>query len=615
MRRLVENRLFSLADLLLVVVSGLAWIWIPKYGIWFTLLAFLPWAVRLLAGHPPFQRTPLDWLIVIFLLTAWIGYWAAYDRMAAWVKVWLIVTAVLLYYALSAQPKQNLVYVSILSFCIALGLSIHFFLTYDFTANGGWLANWWMNYRPQVDWPAVPHGYTSGLLFLTSTFAFYWLWSVWTKTLRHFTIATRLLLALGAGAVTCAFLVSVSRGVWTIVIGALLLSIFWKAPKLAGLTSRVRRFFPVMVLACVAAMMALVYVGPARRQGTTIPGPYGSDSRAELLARAAYLVVDYPLTGGGLDSFPGLYSQYLLGIPHYYFTNSYNVFMDVTVEQGLIGGLSFILICLASIWLVSKAIVGTGSEQTRFFSWLGLLALIVTIVHGLLYDYLYNGAGTLLALFPVGTSMIGVMDRDASTGKGIHSPRTSLSPERNNIQIMVIVLALCMISILTLNVRGLISTWYANLGAVQLSQVELKDFPTNQWIGPEVAPEFENAQSSLRSAVEYEPGNVTANYRLGMIAMVSEDFPAASKDLALAHAEEPGHRGIIKALGYCYVWLGNLEKARPLLASIPEAKDELEVYVWWWAIHGRPDLSANAFQMVSRLEAFSSQQMVNGPIH
>ena len=285
--QIIGNRWFSLADLLLVIASGAAWILVPSYGICFTLIALLPWASRLLGGSRPFQRTPLDWLIALFLLTAWIGYGAAYDKAAAWAKVWLIVTAVLLYYALSAQPKQNLDYVSALSFCLALGLSVHFFLTYDFAANGGWLASWWMNYRPPVDWPAIHHGYTSGLLFLAGILAVYWLCGARTRAFGHFTVAIRVLLALGIGVITLAFLLTMSRGVWAIVMGALLISILWKAPELAGLATRarMRNLFPVLVLACLAALIALVYIGPARRAGPDAPGIYGSDLRAELLAR------------------------------------------------------------------------------------------------------------------------------------------------------------------------------------------------------------------------------------------------------------------------------------------------------------------------------------------
>ena len=132
MPSLVDNRWFALTDLLLVIMSAAAWVLVPRLEIWFSLIAFLPWILRFLAGHFPFQRTPFDWPIAIFLVTAWISYWAAYDKSAAGIKFLLIVSAILLYYALSAQPKQNLGTLSFLSFCFASAIAIYFFLTYDF---------------------------------------------------------------------------------------------------------------------------------------------------------------------------------------------------------------------------------------------------------------------------------------------------------------------------------------------------------------------------------------------------------------------------------------------------------------------------------------------------
>jgi thioredoxin-like negative regulator of GroEL len=88
--------------------------------------------------------------------------------------------------------------------------------------------------------------------------------------------------------------------------------------------------------------------------------------------------------------------------------------------------------------------------------------------------------------------------------------------------------------------------------------------------------------------------------------MLRQDFPAACKYLESARAQEPNHRGIIKSLGYCYVWSGNSEEAQALLAKIPEAKNELDSYVWWWSAQGRPDLSEKASIMASKL-GISSQ--------
>ena len=113
---------------------------------------------------------------------------------------------------------------------------------------------------------------------------------------------------------------------------------------------------------------------------------------------------------------------------------------------------------------------------------------------------------------------------------------------------------------------------------------------------------LELAESTLQSALQYDPQNQTANYRLGLISMLRQDFKTAAANLETAHQEAPNHRGIIKSLGYCYVWLGDMDKAQKLLDQIPEAQHEMKVYIWWWETQGRPDLSEKASLMVSRLD-------------
>ena len=232
--QLVDNRWFALTDLLLVIMSAAAWMLIPRFGIGFSLIALLPWVLRFLAGHLPFQRTPFDWLIAIFLATAWVSYWAAYDKSAAGIKFWLIVSAVLLYYALSAQPKQNLVFLSFLSFCFALALSFYFCLTYDFAGSGGRFAIWWMNHRPHVDWPAIHPDYVSGLILISTILAFYWLWNASKKSVGSAAVVMQLFLLLGMGMVALVFVLTLSRGIEVIGLGVLGLWILWRVSTLSG---------------------------------------------------------------------------------------------------------------------------------------------------------------------------------------------------------------------------------------------------------------------------------------------------------------------------------------------------------------------------------------------
>jgi hypothetical protein len=130
-----------------------------------------------------------------------------------------------------------------------------------------------------------------------------------------------------------------------------------------------------------------------------------------------------------------------------------------------------------------------------------------------------------------------------------------------------------------------------------MARVELAGFPSGKWEELDVLPQLAPAETALLSSLEADPVNRTANHRLGLIAMLRRDFPSAVRYLEIAHVQSPGHRGITKALGYCYVWLAQYDKAMVTLGEIPEAAGELDVYVWWWGVQGRSDLSGNASVM------------------
>jgi lipopolysaccharide biosynthesis regulator YciM len=134
-----------------------------------------------------------------------------------------------------------------------------------------------------------------------------------------------------------------------------------------------------------------------------------------------------------------------------------------------------------------------------------------------------------------------------------------------------------------------------------MAKAELAGFPTNQWADPSILPQLEQADAALRTALLSDPANRTANHRLGLIALLRRDFPSAAAFLEEAYRSAPNHRGVIKALGYCYAWLGEMEKARSFLSKIPEARTELDVYTWWWRTQGQPGLADRASTILSEL--------------
>jgi hypothetical protein len=355
-------------------------------------------------------------------------------------------------------------------------------------------------------------------------------------------------------------------------------------------------------LTFLVTLVIFVYIGPAILNSSVTQSDYGRNTRSELFLRSAYFLKDYPFIGGGLGSFPGLYSQYLLVIPHHYFTNSYNLFLDVAIEQGVIGGFVFLLIYVGSVWFGSQALLRIRTDDTMFFVWISFFVLMIVIVHGMLYDYLYSGIGTFLLFLPVGALMNGISQTvGGSDGRLLDLFSQLREPNIWNRSLPLAVGGV-LVFILVLFSGRIRSMWHANLGAVQLSQVELMGFPTGQWADSEIVPKLTSAEASLHTSLQLDPANQTANHRFGLISMLRTDFESAVGYLEVANKHAPGHRGIIKSLGYCYVWLGDFDSAQRLLAEIPEAGEELGIYIWWWGNRDRFDLSDRAFQMISRLE-------------
>ena len=120
-------------DLTCATIATVLWFALPQIGAWPLVLALLPWLLRFISTRRLTQRTPFDLPLALFVLTAALAVWAAYDRETAWSKFWLIVGAVLLFYAFAnARATPAMVRVGLLT-AFAVGLSLYFLATNDWT--------------------------------------------------------------------------------------------------------------------------------------------------------------------------------------------------------------------------------------------------------------------------------------------------------------------------------------------------------------------------------------------------------------------------------------------------------------------------------------------------
>ena len=93
---------FAYFNLFFAMMAAALWYLFPQLMAWPLLLGVVPWLFRFAHEGRWRWRTPFDWPLLLFLLTAAVSIWAAYDKEIAWAKFWTIVAGVLLFYAFAA---------------------------------------------------------------------------------------------------------------------------------------------------------------------------------------------------------------------------------------------------------------------------------------------------------------------------------------------------------------------------------------------------------------------------------------------------------------------------------------------------------------------------------
>jgi hypothetical protein len=494
----------------------------------------------------------------------------------------------------------------------------YFLLTHDWQA---WpadidlltqLGRRWMNLRPPVSAPALHPNIVGGIIAVL----FPPLVAI-TLYLHRKRSAKLLWLAVAVSVfVLFAFLFTSSRAAWISLSAALGIWLLWGLSHYIALAVRLNRKIVFIVtlagIVGVSLWQLLSFPGGPSAVTASLPGPDNTTTRLELWRQAWRLAGDFPFTGGGLAAFAGLYSNYIRVIPFFLFGYSHNFFLDVLLEQGVLGLLSLVGVILGSAWLLLTRF-GSESDPSRannpgmrdertdihLFRWAVFASLMTMVLHGLVDDALYGNLGTpLLFSFPgMAVALSGDPD-GVQHGLGI-----SVVPSRGAIIIAVL---FAVAGLAYLSRRVLLASWYTNLGAVEMARVELAGWPSNAWDDGRHVAALAPASDMFQRALSSNPENRTAQHRLGLVAMLRREYDDAVVHLEAAYDQDEGHRGIVKSLGYSYVWAGDLEKAVGQLAEIPEARDEMDVYSWWWGTQGRDDLAEQARSMVSRLDEAAS---------
>lgn len=356
-----------------------------------------------------------------------------------------------------------------------------------------------------------------------------------------------------------------SRGAW-VAVG--LAGLVWAAQRW-----RVARWLLALTLIGLLSLLLVFIIGGVEAvQPIPLAGlVFFRPDRLELYRLSSYLIQDAPFTGIGLGGqFAMNYSRYVLMIQVPYFTYSHNLFLQVWLEQGLLGLLALTTMAVTIGVRAWRGYRG-GGNLLHEVSAAGLLAIYV---HGAFDARQMVDLYTWLPFF----AMLGML---AAAGREIPGGRRDwLIPAGSGLALLLVILA---------SLGNLQATWSANLGSIHQAQVELGDHPDDHMADRQAA------KTLFEQAIAVNPMQRTARLRLGMLLLDERQFEAAVTNLDTAYTADPDNATTWKALGLAYAWRGEIARAAERLQRVPGMAAELNDWGGWWQSQGEVRLARYAY--------------------
>ena len=304
-----------------VFVAWGFWYRNPSAG-WSVAIALAPLALGLLVDQLPIRRTRADLPMGVFVLTAFLGVWAAYDRSGTqavfllftpvgWQALWGLILAVLVFYALAGMRTETQYRWSLVLFSgLGAVAAIWFAAAQDWAnkpakfaaitragtaiqsllpaASGEWFNSNIIAGVIAILWPL-------GLVLTLDIFLrdqdTLWFWGAWG-------LGTSTVMALG-------LVLTTSRGAWIGIGGSLLLgAIWWLAGRLGQRRNRLTVFATLIGVGMLGGGILLKLM-----PSYTLAIEDALSDRLGIFADSLLLLRDYPFTGFGLGEFAFLMEE------------------------------------------------------------------------------------------------------------------------------------------------------------------------------------------------------------------------------------------------------------------------------------------------------------------
>lgn len=533
------------------------------------------------------RRAPVlaatDLPLALFVLSAAAALWPAHDRSLCGPPLAALAIGFVLYLVISRACTASRVWLFAAGTVVVGGaiFALYFLTQYpylDYPDKVGIISRTADSLRglvpPLSRWAPNRNSVATcleGVLFLAAALA-------WTRA--HW--LPRIAWGLPAVVLAAALLLTASRGAWMAVA---VTAGLWLV--LGSRWIRSHRWASVLPTAAplVIGLGACLWlaVGAAAAPPGGLGWLFGRSDRLDLYRQSLWLIRDYPLTGVGLGGqFALALSRYVLLIQVPYLTYSHNLYLEVWLQQGLLGAASW-------VWLLAAFVLSAGvwsrAEHPVLARGAGL-GVLAMLLHGIVDARQYVDVWCWLPFFALlGLHAAAVRTSGpAVLGRGLHA--------------IPALLAVLFVGATLWALRPVTAAVWANLGAVRQTAAETwaTDTPGERraWL-------LSQAEADFRRALAIAPSHPSANFRLGLLLMNAGRFDEAERRLGVAWEHDQRNTAAQKALGLTRVWLGNLSAAAPLLQSVPGIADELNTWGSWRASQGQTELAVRAYRMSLRL--------------
>jgi hypothetical protein len=374
-------------------------------------------------------------------------------------------------------------------------------------------------------------------------------------------------------------------------------------------------FWGALVAALGVIIFGLFSTGQMERLVGAVPDPTGSlVSRMEIWRQGLPLVFDYPFTGAGLATFPIVFSVYRLLIHVPYHEHLHNIILETWYEQGILGLIAMIwgmLVVARWAWkaltprLQAKERAGFDEQSAlRILGWAGMAALVAMGVHGMV-DVVFAVKRSL--------PLVGVVVGYVTLLDSIQQPiaESKRAPGKRGDRSRVGIVILCggaVLALLLALYRPLFASWYANLGTLAQTRLELSRYDPDHFDRPSLDQirrevDLGRAERSFRLALRFQPVQRTAVERLALISLSRGKYEEAKSVLEGAISSGEHDRVARLLYGDVLVADGRLQAAADEVRGIPWAVDRLFGQAWYrYWLTGDIQRAVNAWQTVLLLD-------------